>query len=686
MKARRYGCLLAFALCLMMGSAFAWQNQTLDLRQDYPRDIAFAGDTLYVLRESGLWQYRSNAENAGLVAETAALPDKISHILSDGRTLYAITSEEKQGLYALTPDEENKSRLLLPLDPEAHPSISAPSIRGDSLVYQADGSLTHIHLPDGAWQTHDLPDLTAYFRLTDTDALLLIRKPHTPYHEYQIVRYDLLARQSTPLCSITAEQPLQYIGYDEKSEQPTVFAREGMYAVSPDGALTQTLVYTTGDLAAVRSNADQSTLALIIGDLLVIRNTNDTAAPQTLTLLFDAGHAEDYPTFLAQYPQAMLRFLHPGKQTHEERFAQDMAAQDGSIDIYFLKDLNLLPAIAQKAYYADLSADADIKANLANMYPAYAAPFLHEGHIIGYPVRTFVETVYYHVPAFQALELPVPATYAEYMALCRQLAENPPGENIAVNATADELLNLENLLSMMAFEQMKNGRPITLHTPQNEAVLRDYLAAQANSDSGSWQSTALFRRYDVMTTADADYAPLHIPFDKELSWGIYPAPENIGYFVINPRSPNQELARRFIAQSTESQTEVERAMLFASVTQPIENPLFIESQAQYQRELDELTALYQTCEDKEKQDVQTQIDAKKLEMERNEARSRWAVTQDMLDRYRKVVHHVYIPTRNPIYTIQTRQSDFFNQLQAGSEGDFLRQLDEKIRLIEREQQ
>ena len=61
--------------------------------------------------------------------------------------------------------------------------------------------------------------------------------------------------------------------------------------------------------------------------------------------------------------------------------------------------------------------------------------------------------------------------------------------------------------------------------------------------------------------------------------------------------------------------------------------------------------------------------------------NRWTVTQEQADRYLGLVDKIVISDRNPLSILSGRQPEFFDQAAAMEPAEFLRLLDERVRLV-----
>ena len=245
----------------------------------------------------------------------------------------------------------------------------------------------------------------------------------------------------------------------------------------------------------------------------------------------------------------------------------------------------------------------------------------------------------------------------------------------------DQGLDLPSLLERRADEQAAARQEAVYSAPDMERLLSRYMELSAayadrrrKGETSEWGFYAISLLYKGMY----DYLPLS--FEAGHNPVISGADVQMSYYVVNPFSPRQEEALQFIEYAADAWPQEIGFTLLRSMARPIQRQ---EYQREKQRLQDDLDAFEEARSKAETIDLPVwdlKIQRKREELALSEF-NRWTVTQEQADRYLGLVDKIVISDRNPLSILRGRQPEFFDQAAAMEPAEFLRLLDERVRLV-----
>ena len=685
---RFISCLLIISVFLPCASAITqsgYDTRTVFYDGDYVVSAAGAGGTLYALRASGLYAIASDGSETQ-TAPSGDVTAGIDTLMSDGQALYG------RGLFGPLPlvllvDEAGRyvNRVLLEADPDEARLTYQAFLKEGQLFYMTDqsASLTILSLETGEKESFPLPDVILFDAIEDGQLIALTREIRWPDVKYHLVKFDPRTGESVLWAEADSDRRFQRLIYDDETRTAYLFAQTEILSVKERSTAQVLDGFINGDLmsASLLSNG----AALVVDGILVIRNFAGGQI-RRLSVLEEHGRGEDYRNFIQDHPLVDLQFASSFGQAPEERFAQDMITRNGGIDVFILSDINLLRQIKKKAYYVDMAGNADIKALTDDMYAPFRSALMSEKKIVAFPKQLFVEVLCYHKESFESLGFAPPSTYEEYMDFCLrwidEFAEIYP--EFSLNPFANDLSH-EALFMRRADEKARDGEALRFNTEDMARLIGKYLvlmdAWKASGDDGR-RGTPLFYSYAIpLLGADGAYAYLPLSFNKKVQPLIGLAKNEFRYFVINPYGENPDDALAFVAASEAQRLEVQKALLYQSIDEPMESAYFRSERAAQEQELQTLEAMKEKAEPLARRGIETQIQQYRMMMEDFEKTSHWALSQSALDIYKGLAHLVYINEFNPVVDLFDDTPELFDSAEALSIPRFLETLDSKINLI-----
>lgn len=681
-------CILILSVFLPCAGTLAqsgYDTRTVFYDGDPVISAASAGGILYALRGSGLYAIALDGSETQ-TAPQGDFMEGIDTLLSDGQALYG------RGLFGPLPlvllvDEAGRyvNRVLLEADPDEARLTYQAFLKDGQLCYMTDqsASLTVLSLETGGRESFPLPDVMLFDVMEDGQLIALTREVRWPDVIYHLVKLDPRTGKSALWAEADSDRRFQRLIYDDETRTAYLFAQTEILSAKEGSAAQALDGFINGDLmsASLLSNG----AALVVDGILAIRNF---AGGQTrrLSILEEYGRGEDYRSFIENNPMVDLQFISSPNQSPDERFAQDMITRNGGIDVYVLSDINLLRQIKKKAYYVDMAMNADIKALADDMYAPFRSAFMNEQTIAAFPKQSFVEVLCYHKESFESLGLAPPSTYEEYMDLCLRWLEEQADDHpeLTLNPFANRLGH-ETLFERYADEKARDGEALRFNTEDMARLIGKYLALkeawEASGDDGR-RGTPLFYSYDIpLLGADDAYAYLPLSFNKNAQPLIGPAKNEIRCFVINPYGENPDDALAFVAASEAQRLEVQKALLYQNIDEPMESAYFRAERAAQEQALQTLESMADKAEPIARRDIEAQIEQHKMMMEDFEKTSRWALSQSALDIYKGLARLVYINEFNPVVDLFDDTPELFDSAEVLSIPHFLETLDSKINLI-----
>ena len=674
--------MLSCSVTQAQGSVY--ETGTTFYEGDYAVSVAYAGGILYALRDSGLYILSAKGSEEK-VAPAEDFAGKALTLLSDGRAVYGRDSLS----LALLVDETGQyiNRVLLTAEDD-DTRLSGRMAIEDGTIYTlspsgSDAVINSCSLDTFEWSSMNLPGLTDFDLMEDGRIIGLKQEIRWPELMTTLVSIDPATGESLPWAEVDPSRRYDRLIYRRDTDMALLISDAEILSVSQGGPLNRLDGFIRGDLMAA-APLDEG-LALIVDGILVIRNFADDQT-RRLSVLDQYGRGEDYRSFIENNPMVDLQFISSLNISPNERFAQDMITRNGDIDVYILSDINLLRQIKEKAYYVDMAGNTDIKALVDDMYKPFRSVFTKEQTIVAFPKQSFIEVLCYHKESFESLGLTPPATYEEYMDFCllwlSDYAEDHP--ELTLNPFANRLSD-ETLFERYADEKARNGEALRFNTEDMARLIGKYLelrnAWESSGDDGRG-AIPMFYGYDIpLRGKDDAYVYLPLSFDKGSQALIGPAKNEFYYFVINPYGQNSGDALAFAAASESQRLEVQKALLYQKIDEPMESAYFKAERAWQEQALQTLESMADKAEPIARRDIEAQIEQHKIMMEDFEATSRWAFTQSALDTYKGLADLVYINEFNPVVNLFADTPDLFDSVEALSIPRFLETLDSKINLI-----
>lgn len=537
-----------------------------------------------------------------------------------------------------------------------------------------------------------LPDLREDYQstavLSDGILAVLQKEQVQGSSKSRLVVIDRDSGEICPLADLDPGLRVSQLAFTPGS--PLVFeANNALFTCDEKGYVQQVASLVRGDVYALYM-LDEHLAAVASDSLILLRSIRPAGQQKRLTVLDPLGRGEDYKDFILQHPEIELSFpLFAGEDT-EERFIQDMEAQSREVDIYLLRDRNLMAHIQEKGHALNLAGDPALSAFMKDLYPPFQAFFRQGEGQYGIPKTVFLPCLAYNQEAFGELGFKVPATWTDFFRFLQTwlsgLSDQHPDYTL-MPFRYDNTLDL--LLAKYLDERAANGLPPTVNTPVMQELLTLYKTARAldPQKKGQPSQTHLLHLVDVPYRG-ASFTALPLSFDPGSRPVLSLPRDSFSYFVVNPYSDNQEAALSFLRSYVDNLPSYVKILVSQAVDAPVENPEYEGQRQEYESRLAGYQEQLKMATGEEKSRLEEQVGNTRRLLSDLEFYNRWLISPRDIADYQQFSGMVYLSSKNPIPDLVREHPEMFADIDTNPDFDvegFLTRLDEMIETVMREQ-
>lgn len=671
-----------------------------DFGEDYPMSMASFKGQLYVLGGSGIYLLSPTEGSVNLLTVPAKDITDPSHSFLGMERLFS----DEEGLLVYEGSTKTLHRVHLDKDPVSKAPFYV--IPGDEDVYFSEMAYGAPYLFTFEYGSRKL----SRHDITTQEVKSFVAEElrgMTPYKDGKLlaveinrtetgramayVQYDLEAGERSVLGEVGDSNVGSSIAYDKEKDliysatASQLFSwRVGEEKSNPLSYLprgdTYGLTLIGSDYAAIFSDGMVAVRSLIPGA------AQERAA---LKVLDPIGRAGDYTRFLKEHAETELVFLDSGTLTQEERFINDMLTQSGEVDIYLLRDQNLISQIKKKGFAADLTQAPSVK----EAVDAYEKPFqdaaTQDGKILLFYKDAFVDVPVYSIDLFKELGFEPPTTFLEYYQLCERYITEKMDDNPEIRMDPfGNTLDLPTVLTQIAAEMIKNGQELDFETPEMKELITQ-IAKVAKLKVARSRDAMLWLFYDYyLPITPVDRAFMLLTLKEGNAPALLPHQDAFNYFVINPFSKNQETALKFLESFAKTLDYNITVVRDTRAVLGIESEEYASMAATHAEQLKSFEEELEKLTGAEKSAMEQTIKDHKAMMESQEE-YRWQISPEQVNIARRLAPEVTIPDFNPIRLLVKEYPDFFEEYLTNPAFDpdqFLAQLNQMVRtaLIEQE--
>lgn len=411
---------------------------------------------------------------------------------------------------------------------------------------------------------------------------------------------------------------------------------------------------------------DDGWAALISHGTFYLRRLDVGSSIRVLTLPPELFYRtqERSAAFLAEYPDVALRSADWWRISPSTGEAYQEAIADLEADVLSCYlDYSLWQALKDEGYVADLSASALLQQTVADMYPAFRDACMHEGRVVGIPFACSLDRTALQINKDALLdktgftEEQLPKTYLDLPEFlrCWEAQNNTqanPDDGPLDTSAAHKLC--EAFIEQYVTYYETRGEPLVFDTPLFRAglALRDQIPKLPSvADKGAWSDVIGYSGESLSANKAPSILPL--PLDAEHP---YTLPITLGLLFVNPNSPNMDLAIAYLESAIRSMSPEEWVLWMPGSRQPVPNPDYESTLAEYAKEVDLLRAKAAAFASDERPWFEHNLSALEEDTADFTQYGHWLVSPDFLQAYGLVSEHMAI-----------YQQDFFDKSYRASE-------------------
>jgi hypothetical protein len=401
-----------------------------------------------------------------------------------------------------------------------------------------------------------------------------------------------------------------------------------------------------------------------------------------------------------------------------EMLMQDMAT--GSSDLYSFKIDELdYHSLIEKGYTASLSGSNVLMDMVREMYPFLQKELYRGEDLAAFPVTLTGQTLGYSKKALSELGLTeedLPHTFPELLDFITNWDADYGVDHPSLALFRDNLYGDSKQMFMGILIQyysayyQKLGENLTFDTPLMEKLLAALEAAdfsalktkdvqQAMTGAVTYTFTtaggaaqpakALFTMYQEAVLSEygfmmSDFVPLPLSMDE----GLDPiVPASLTVYVINPYSPNQDLAIAYLEHFAGQRSKVSLAAMSPDYNEPVISPMYETRKAQQEKELSDIKTQLETAPADKKKELEESFKAAEDQLAFLES-IKWQVSMQDLEAYRERVNWLTVNNINPLTLLAQDQAmtALMGRYTAGQidTRELLNTLEQKLQMIYRE--
>lgn len=410
---------------------------------------------------------------------------------------------------------------------------------------------------------------------------------------------------------------------------------------------------------------------------------------------------QNIPSFLASNPDIHLMVTDAQQISTEDVIRQLL---DGTLaqDVLEVDASSLFQVMADKRYLAELTASSIVANEWEQLYPFVQQAVARDGWILGIPARLQVKTWAYQKELWESVfpDAAPPTNLDELLALfSRWMDDMTTGdaaycliypESICIKALSVDLFQLY----IEQFDQA-DGR-LSFHTETFrqtfEAIETLKAACQSRADHVSAEeeieplltsSYHAFLQRDKFSFLEGWVPLLPIALDNQQPPSVS---AGMTVYVVNAASEHQQEALRFLEYVAENRTYADERLLKPGVNAPVERAGFAAEYAALQDHIAYLSDQLAVCDESERKELQSTIEAQKALLERNRD-NRWLISAEEIQQYRELAQSIRIRqtalTKAASYSGTQTLYDIFRRYVEGNIdlSTCIRMLDERLDMM-----
>ena len=668
------------ALCALPAAASPVAEADLPALLSCADGFARTGEVLYFTVAQCL--YRWDGDNCatrvaqGIDGQLTGDTDALYALNFNGRTLTRLTFPEAG--HAVPAEVRTlDSPALLDAAGTLRPLLSY-AVSGGWLYLLAESDvpsktdLLALCLADGQWRTLENKNIQAIAPCWDGSVMMVSYDIRDASSGCEIIRYNASSGDTVLFASPASLRP-ESIAFVPEAQQVCLEAAGTVYLCRAQDAdplpVAKIRAGTPGGFSCL---AGQRYLSLRAdGGIAAVMTDPDGMAFSVLTFAGSRSISpQDNPAFAQAYPLVTLRSRNDPPGTD---YAAELITGAHAADIYLFEAASpQYRAVISKGYAMDLS-QSEILTEAAASYAPFLSDALRtpDGALAAMPTGDISAPVLFEVylEAWQAADLgPLPTTAQELLDACIAFSRREDllsdGWRFSLTSAEDALVFKREMLQLVLqtylAEFAAGDDEVQIDTPAFRTLLEKYeealpamecLAAEAAPlpSSGFYleqEAQTCLLSYPGATLLPQDGPGIATAFlPLTVTPGAAAVIEaDVTVFVINPASPNRDLALAYLETYVQNLSPHERIQYIPAEVSPIEQESYRQDRALLmEEEACILQALTHAVPD-ESMELRTRLEAVQLNLANLEER-RYATTAEMIEKYKALTPYLRIRTR-----------------------------------------
>ena len=404
---------------------------------------------------------------------------------------------------------------------------------------------------------------------------------------------------------------------------------------------------------------------LMMGDTMLIsgwsgitaRDVNDDFSTERYLNLYSTWNDAGRRLFSERYPNVPV-YDSESYYSTMEALNQAMISGDDAMDILSMTvSYSSFLTMRDKGYCADLSGDPELVAAVERMYPCFRETVTDKnGKLVAIPVNGYSWGWYVNKYAMEALGLTmddIPTNFVDLCAFINRFNAELADENDEYTlfeyvGNIKEWLFPEVLQAYMGW-CTANGKDVTFNTPEFREVMTALEGIHSeNIKVSDWENDVYYmglfsNGQQVIGNFDIQdeyyrFVPMTIVPNAEFSAGV-----ELNVMFINPRTKNMDLALEMLKCMLEGMNDHDKHVLFMDETEPVVNPYYDDIVRGEEEYIKSLRETLESCEESEKQEVQSYLDNELAYVERYREQWKYTISPEAIERYlTELAPHMYV--------------------------------------------
>ncbi len=502
--------------------------------------------------------------------------------------------------------------------------------------------------------------------------------------------------------------------YSSESGMVYALGRGELFGCKP-GNTFETVAYMPVDYPG-----DQMPAAVLSGGLyaaipnygsVYVRNTDPALKPNRVLRIAGGGSDNVTKAFQSAHPELPVIFKDE-YYSGAEQIAQQMVSGSGSADLFIISlSYGGFSSLRDKGYVSDLSGSAVLTEAVAKMYPQFVKDIFKDGKLIAFPCRFNGYALGYSPDILKeiGIEQP-PTTLYELMDLYVDWVDNYSqkftGYTLMENIYDIRMELLNNILMTYLAHYVRTGEDLKFDTPVFKSLLAKLdevspILEELNPpkdeqqggtviySSGGFDNkptsliTNYFNFYPTEYYDDRGYLPLPLALDEGMDPALF---AQIEVFVINPNSPNQDLARTYLEFFAQNMPRDYSITFCPDDNTPVENPSYSKEMEDIKKSIDDLKAQMKTAGPEALKSLEESLKNQEDYLAYRE-KSRFSIPEKLITQYRELVPYVCSDSEYMNFLASSKEA--VTLLQRFMQGEmeteqFVKEFDRKLQMMRME--